>query len=67
MAGDARFDGPGSDVRHQAGLQEGRILLPHCGDCASEAIAPGGSLPVNTDGGVPSSQATAILGTADVL
>lgn len=40
MAGDARFDGPGPDVRHQAGLQEGRILLQHCDDCASVRFPP---------------------------
>lgn len=40
MASDARFDGPGPDARHQAGLREGRILLQHCDDCASVRFPP---------------------------
>ena len=40
MASDARFDGPGPDAQHQAGLRDGRILLQHCEDCASVRFPP---------------------------
>ncbi|QRF61666.1 Zn-ribbon domain-containing OB-fold protein [Variovorax paradoxus] len=40
MATDTRFDGPGPDAQYQQALQEGRLMLQHCEDCAAVRFPP---------------------------
>jgi uncharacterized protein len=40
MSTDARFDGPGPDAQYHAALNEGRLMLQHCEECASTRFPP---------------------------
>jgi len=40
MATDSRFDGPGPDARFLQALNEGRLMLQHCDDCAAVRFPP---------------------------
>jgi uncharacterized OB-fold protein len=40
MATDTRFDGPGPDAQYLQALQEGRLMLQHCEDCAAVRFPP---------------------------
>mgnify|MGYP002041539510 FL=1 len=40
MATDTRFDGPGPDAQYLQALQDGRLMLQHCEDCAAVRFPP---------------------------
>ncbi|SFP71153.1 hypothetical protein SAMN05443579_11480 [Variovorax sp. PDC80] len=40
MATDTRFDGPGPDAQYLQALQERRLMLQHCEDCAAVRFPP---------------------------
>ena len=40
MATDSRFDGPGPDAQYLQALNEGRLMLQHCDDCAAVRFPP---------------------------
>ena len=40
MTTDTRFDGPGPDAIFLQGLNEGRLMLQHCEDCAAVRFPP---------------------------
>lgn len=40
MATDSRFDGPGPDAQYLQMLNEGRLMLQHCDECASARFPP---------------------------
>lgn len=40
MATDSRFDGPGPDAQYLQALNEGRLMLQHCEDCAAVRFPP---------------------------
>jgi uncharacterized OB-fold protein len=40
MATDPRFDGPGPDAQYRQALDDGRLVLQHCDDCAAAQFPP---------------------------
>ena len=40
MATDSRFDGPGPDAQYLQALNEDRLMLQHCDDCAAVRFPP---------------------------
>jgi hypothetical protein len=40
MATDSRFDGPGPDAHYLQALNEGRLMMQHCEDCAAVRFPP---------------------------